>query len=89
MADHPYAPQQYAKIKATFTGESMPRTVLIEIQRDTDRAVTGFVVGKDGSRVERQIPGGWAREFVAVDRGDILKLTRMRLNLHYGELENE
>jgi hypothetical protein len=72
----------YARVR--ISGQSRP--ILLEVTGDTDRILCGYEVGRDGTRLE---PKGFDERFRIIAQPLIADRRPMRMNLHYGELEEE
>ena len=86
---HPYSPQHFERIrigKAVGTdGKPLPaRTVTIRVLSESAQFLSGLRVDKNGEPVG-PVGVDEVREMIALEA--ITKRTPLRLNLHYGELE--
>jgi hypothetical protein len=69
----------YTRI-ATKDYQGTHRRLILLITKESDRWLAGWKSEKNGDRTE---------EFHLIDKSAITKRTALKMNNHYGELENE
>jgi hypothetical protein len=88
--------KKFLKVTAKMGNAATLRSMLIEVTEvhaihangATKNITCGYVVNREGERVERRVKGGGVSiEFVALHEADIVKSRAMRINNKYGVLE--
>jgi hypothetical protein len=77
-------PRSYARVRFRAAGKA-PRSILLEVTRESDRFLTGYEVDRAGERIWRE--GVFDERLHLIEKSVITRRTAMRMNLHYGELE--
>jgi hypothetical protein len=79
-----YERVHFARDSRPIGGTRPQRPVLLEVTSESDKWLTGYEVNREGERIE---PKGADERLHLIAKDTIARRDPLRMNFHYGELE--